>query len=105
MASGSKKLPALYSFRYRAGGSCASAQRICSAICPGATDCSRVFFHKSHIRQRNGHSRLVRKIVATSTLPPLGAASGSTKNAYGRSGDTALRGGRRDTIQSSSIAE
>src|SRR5438034_11615320 len=101
MAAGSKKLPLLYSLRCCAGGSGASAQRICSGICPGATESSSVFFHRSHIRQRNGHSRFVRNSVATSTTRPFALGSGSTSQAYGRSGDTRLRGGRWATIQSS----
>ncbi len=41
----------------------------------------RVFFHRSHMTQRQGHSRLVRKMVATGTTSPLGEHSSSTKNA------------------------
>src|SRR5712692_7751269 len=44
--------------------------------------------------QRQGHSRFVRKIVATGTLSPLPVASSSRKKAYGRAGSTAFRGGR-----------
>ena len=45
------------------------------------TDSSVVFFHRSHIRQRKGHSLFDRKSVATSSTRPFGACSFSTRNA------------------------
>ena len=65
IACGSKKLPALYSLIWRAGGSVASASRICRG--DGAARHRRrraCCTHRSHITQRNGHSRLVRKTTA-----------------------------------------
>jgi hypothetical protein len=94
MAWASKKLPALYSLTCRTAGSAARACSICPGTAPVGTRVVVVFFHKSHIRQRNGHSRLVRRIVATSSIVPYLVRSGSTKKACGRCGSVGLRGGR-----------
>ncbi len=53
---------------------------------PSAIGASSVFFQRSHIMQRYGHSRFVRKIVATGTAPRRAAGSSSTKKPYGRRG-------------------
>ena len=81
---GSKKLPALYSLIWRAGGKSASAVRICAAIAPRGTVSSRVFTHKSHITHRNGHSRFVRKTTAVGARAPRLSRSSSQMDAYAR---------------------
>ncbi len=43
---------------------------LCRGSLPTVTDSVSVLRHRSHIKQRNGHSRLVRKIVATGTTTP-----------------------------------
>ena len=48
----------------------ASAARICAAMAPRGTVSSSVFTHRSHITQRNGHSRLVRKTTAVGARAP-----------------------------------
>ena len=63
------------------GGSAARAARICAPTAPGGAGSGSVFFQRSHMRQRHGHSRLVRKIVATGTTSPDSAISFSTKAA------------------------
>ena len=65
MARGSKKLPALYSLICRAGGQrLERAPDLQRQSRPGGTSSSSVFTHRSHITQRKGHSRLVRKTTA-----------------------------------------
>src|ERR1700722_1329547 len=70
-------------------------------MAPSGTRWSVVYFQRSHIKQRNGHSRFVRKRVATSsTLPPV-VRSGSTKKACGCHGSAGGFGGRCARIQRS----
>src|ERR1700733_13313509 len=86
---------------WREPGNRASAYSICAGIAPARTVSAKVFFHKSHIKQRHGHSRLVRNNVLTETISPSREHSSSAKNKYGRSGSTRLRGGRSAAIQAS----
>src|SRR5438034_222837 len=74
---------------------------ICAGIAPDGTVSIKVFFHKSHITQRHGHSRLVRKIVATETISPDSARSSSTRKAWGLNGSSLFRAPRRARIQRS----
>ena len=46
---------------------------------PGGTVCCVVFFQRSHITQRQGHSRFVRKMVAIWTIGPSSLRSDSTR--------------------------
>src|SRR5260370_32884427 len=87
---------------WRAGGSSRRARAIWAGTAQSRARESVVFFHRSHIRQRKGHSRLVRKIVATSSTAPAAVRSGSTKKACGRHGSTALLGPRRARTAASS---
>ena len=54
----------------------------------GGTRSSSVFVHRSHITQRNGHSRLVRKTTAVGTSAPDSSGSSSQAVAYARWGST-----------------
>src|ERR1700730_14439114 len=98
MARESKKLALLYSLSTRASGSCDKAKSICAGIAPGGTEVVKVFRHKSHITQRQGHSRLVKKTVATGRISPEADNSCSTKNKYGFCGSRVSRSGRRSRI-------
>src|SRR4051812_13172356 len=71
---------------------------------PTGTRWSVVFFHRSHIRQRKGHSRLASRSVATSSTSPARVRSGSTKAPFARHGSTAFFAGRRARIRRSSQA-
>jgi tetratricopeptide (TPR) repeat protein len=71
----------LYSLICRAAPSRCKAYSICFGIAPAGTLSVSVFRHRSHIRQRQGHSRFVRKTVATVTISPDAAHSSSTTNA------------------------
>ena len=79
--------------------------RICAAIAPAGTVSVSVFFQRSHIRQRQGHSRFVRKIVATGDglagLRRLRPRRGRRRRGADR---RAFRGGRRSRIQRSRAA-
>src|SRR5690606_8069689 len=70
-------------------------------MAPSGTVRSVVYFHRSHIRHRYGHSRFVRNTVATSSTCPPAARSGSTRKAYGREGSTSSFAGRIATISRS----
>src|SRR6516165_5100810 len=72
-------------------------------MAPAGTRTSVVYFHRSHIRQRNGHSRLVRKMVATSSTFPADVRSGSTRKACGFQGSSGSFGPRWARIQESEI--
>src|SRR5580658_8991562 len=69
-----------------AAGSRDRAYSICAGIAPTGTVSVRVFFHRSHITQRHGHSRLVRNSVFTATILPSLECSSSAKNCQGRVG-------------------
>src|ERR1700734_496222 len=64
------------------------AYSICMGIAPTGTVPVRVFFHRSHITQRHGHSRLVRNSVFTGTISPSFERSSSAKNCQGRVGSS-----------------
>ena len=81
------------------GGRRSRAYSIWAAMAPSGTVSSSVFRQRSHITHRQGHSRLVRKIVATSTAWPSGPGSVSATKAYGRHGSRTFRAGRRSSIQ------
>ena len=63
-----------------------TASVICAAIAPDGVSVSIVCRQRSHIRHRHGHSRPVRKMVATSTRTLLAAGSRSTTHPWWRSG-------------------
>src|SRR5580765_6192976 len=73
-------------------------------MAPGGTGSVVVFFQRSHMTQRHGHSRLVRNTVATGTTSPDSDRSSSMRNAAGRPGSTEFRAGRRARIQRSRSA-
>src|SRR5271155_840497 len=70
-------------------------------MAPAGTVSVRVLRHRSHIKQRKGHSRLVIKTVATGSIVPVWLRSCSTKYSYGICGSRASRAGRRLSIQAS----
>src|SRR6266850_862031 len=104
MAAGSKKLPLLYSLTcFGLAFSRARAKSICFGIAPGGTVSVRVFFHKSHIKQRHGHSLLVSRIVPELTTCPDSERSSSRKYACGSKGFSVVaRGGRCAVIHARS---
>src|SRR4051812_17189341 len=71
-------------------------------MAPSGTRSSVVYFHRSHIRQRKGHSRFVRKRVVTSSTVPSAVRSGSTRKACARQGSTRFFAPRMERIQASS---
>src|ERR1700674_3078554 len=70
-------------------------------MAPGGTLSVSVLRHRSHIRHRQGHSRFVRKMVATETISPAAVRSSSTRNAYGRRESRTWRCGLSPRIQRS----
>src|ERR1700704_60972 len=104
MAAGSKKLPLLYSLICSGRTlNCARANAICFGIAPSGTVSVSVFFHKSHIRQRQGHSLLVSRIVPELTTRPDRARSCSRKKECGwRGSRAAARRGRCAVIHAES---
>src|SRR5258706_3277465 len=106
MAAESKKLPLLYSLIcFGLAPSRSSAKSICLGIAPGGTVSVRVCFHKSHIKQRHGHSLLVTRIVPEVTMRPDSERSSSRKNPCGLNGSSVFRrGGRWAAIHARSSA-
>ena len=83
MAFVSKKLPLLYilicfSLCLEAVSNCRSAELSWAGACPGDIGFKDVCFHKSHMTHVQGHSRLIKKMVAVSNKQPLGPISCST---------------------------
>ena len=90
--------PDLYPDLYK-DFTCARAKSICAGMAPGGTVRVVVFFHKSHIKHRHGHSLFVSNMTADLMMSPDALSSSSRKNPCGFSGSTALRGGRCAVIQ------
>src|SRR5580658_5469530 len=78
-------------------------------IAPTGTVSVRVFFHRSHITQRHGHSRLVRNSVFTRTISPSLERSSSEKNCQGRigsrSGERIIMSKAKETVAGTQIRE
>src|SRR5205807_1158040 len=76
----------------------------CAMMAPAGVRSVVVYFHKSHMTQRKGRSRLVRKTVATSSTSPSAVRSCSTSTPCALYGSTARRtpSGRRASTHSSS---
>src|SRR5580698_9820171 len=75
----------------RAAGNTDNACAIWRGMAPAGTLSVRVFFHRSHMTQRHGHSRLVRKIVLTFTISASLERSTSAKKFQGCCGSRLLR--------------
>src|ERR1051326_8174846 len=101
MAPGSKKLPPLYNLICSGRHpNRSNAYWICRGMAPGGTRSVSVVFHKSHIKQCQGHSLFVSKIVPDCTTRPEAALSSSRKNPCGLNGSCFVRPGRCPTIHS-----
>ena len=68
-------------------------------MAPGGTLSGRVFFQRSHIKQRQGHSLLVRRMTPEETRRPDRLSSCSRKKPWGLNGSTGFRDGRCARIQ------
>ena len=70
-------------------------------LVPGGVASGSVFCQRSHIRQRQGHSRLVRKIVAIDAGWPASSDSSSNRKAAATFGSRRFRLPRRSRIHRS----
>src|ERR1044071_4688385 len=68
-------------------------------MAPLGTECVRVFFQRSHIKQRHGHSLLVSRTTAELRISPELLLSTSRKKPCGLNGSSLFRRGRWETIQ------